>query len=262
MTNREVLISIALKYDGDYNKMLKAIEDRECIDNNVELPPLNSNAVTLLDEDYPGWLKKFYKPPIVLFYHGDLSLISNPDKNLSVIGTRKHGKYGESITKKIVQEVDNEVNIVSGLARGIDSIAHTQALLDGRKTIAVLGSGINYCYPEENKELYEQIKKHGLIISEYPDMTPPTQEKFPFRNRLIAYCSKAILITEAYPRSGTSITAAIGLDIGRDVCCVPHPAGKNSFCNTLIANGAFLVESGKDILDIMNVPDDQPIFEK
>ena len=262
MSPREILIHLAIKYSGDYKQMMKAIEEREYEDiKNLEDVDYHSKAITILDDDYPQIFKHFYAPPIVLFYHGNISLLNEHDKNLAVIGTRSYSKYGEKMTKKIVQEMDKDVNIVSGLAYGIDAIAHAQALLDGGNTIAILGSGINYCYPSENKELYEKIKKHGLIISEYPDMTPPSPEKFPFRNRIIAFCSKTILITEAHSHSGTSITAGIGIDIGKDVCCVPYPADANSFCNRLIACGAYLVENGEDLRSIISSELKRPVFE-
>ena len=143
--------------------------------------------------------------------------------------------------------------IVSGLAKGIDSIAHKGAIEGGGKTVAILGSGIDYCYPSENKELYDEIKSSHLLISEYPNKSMPTPEQFPWRNRIIAGLSNTIVVAEAGIHSGTYITVADGLMNGRNICCVPHMANLNSGCNKLIKEGAALVENAKDVIDEMTI---------
>ena len=267
MNAREMLIYLSLKFNGDYKMMREFIESKKTIeeefgDDDPQLPNFNSGALTILDEDYPKEFKTCWCPPIVLFYKGDITLLKKLSKAVAVVGTRKPTKYGVWATKKLVREMDKDAIIVSGLAKGIDSVAHAQCIEDGGKTIAVLGSGINYCYPERNKEIYEAIlKSNGLILSEYPDMTPPTQLNFPFRNRLITALSLGVLVTEAFARSGTSITVNYALTLNKTVFSIPHPIGRYSFCNQLISEGAELAENGNDILDYLKIDRSEPIFE-
>ena len=257
---RDYLIYYSLKYNGDYQKVKRAIIDREDM-TDEEFPPIKSGVVTFDDEDYPDYLKRINDPPLVLYYYGDISLLKNIDKHVGVIGSRNFSEYGKEATENIVSGIAKDTVIVSGLAYGIDAIAHACAINNKGKTIAVLGSGIDVCYPPENQELYEKIKKNHLVISEYPGLTQPSPDKFPFRNRIIAQLSKCVLITEAYARSGTSITANFALMLGRTVCCVPYPVGKNSFCNKFINQGAFLVEGPEDVLELIDINKNEPIFE-
>lgn len=261
MKPRELLIYLALKFEGDYHRILEAINSKEFDDIEEEPPSLTCKTLTILDDEYPTKLREYPTPPFVLFYYGDISLIQNIDKNLAVIGSRVTTEYGSDSTKEIVASVAKEVNIVSGLARGIDAIAQTQCIRSGGKTIAILGSGINYCYPEINQPLYEEIKKNHLVLSEYPGLTPPSPDKFPVRNRLIAMLSNTILVTEAYARSGTSITVNFGLQFSKNVCCIPYMKDRFSLCNKLIGQGAYLVETGDDVLEIMGITREQTIFD-
>ena len=261
MNAREILIYLSLKFNGDYRRIREAIEKHEYIDDDIDIPKTDYKAVTIVDEDYPEELKRYTMCPIVLFYYGDLSLIKDINKNLAVIGSRITTEYGSEATKEIVKDVAKDVVIVSGMARGIDSIAQAQAIKCGGKTVAILGSGIDYCYPETNRDLYEEIKKNHLVISEYPGQTQPTADQFRFRNRLIAMLSNTVLITEAYRKSGTSITANIALNIGKNVCCLPYPIGRYSLCNHLISQGAYLIENGNQVLDLMKIREDVPIFD-
>lgn len=267
MNAREMLIYVALKFNGDYKKFRDFIANHKTIEeefgeSDPQLPNFNSKAITILDDEYPEQLKNCWCPPIVLFYHGDISLLKELSRAVAVIGTRKPTEYGVWATKRIVSEIDKDAVIVSGLAKGIDAVAHAQCLEDKGKTIAVLGSGINYCYPEENKELYDAIiKGKGLIISEYPDKTVPSSENFPFRNRLINALSLGVLVTEAFARSGTSITVSWALSANKPVFAVPHQIGRYSFCNELINDGAEMIENGETILEYLKIKKDAPIFE-
>lgn len=261
MTPRECLIYFALKFNGDYRMIRNAIIDKEQPDIDF-LPPTKFKALTILDDDYPEYFKSIMFAPIVIFYYGDISLIKDLDKNLAVVGARRPTAYGADVTRYLVKNIVKKgVNIVSGLARGIDAIAHQTAINYGGKTIAVLGSGIDFCYPPTNEELYEEIKKNHLVISEYPGSTEPQPTNFPFRNRLIALLSKTILITDAKYRSGTSITANYALQFNRNVCTVPHPIFDVSLCNQLIEEGASLILSKEDLFEVMNVNENEPIFE-
>ncbi len=256
MQGREILVYLAIKNKGEWDAIYLAIQNKEKIDNEevvkYEIAKLKCKYVTILDVDYPSSLRQAYRPPFVLFYYGDLSLISDYRSCISLVGTRNPSNYGKEITASIAGNLAKDYVIVSGLARGIDAISHKAAIDNGGKTVAILGSGIDNCYPKENLHLYEEIKNNHLLISEYPFNVEPDKEHFPKRNRLIAVLSCATVVTEAKYRSGTSITVGVALNAGRSICAVPHEANKESFCNRLIADGARLVESANDVIDELN----------
>ncbi|MFA5503054.1 MAG: DNA-processing protein DprA, partial [Bacilli bacterium] len=176
MKARNILIFLSLKYQGDWDLIYSAISAREKLDlNEVDqaIEKLPYQCLTLLDSQYPEILKRYHKPPFVLFYYGDISLLADSRQILAVVGSRKCSSYGQKATKSLVFSLASTQTIISGLALGIDTIAHEAAITAKGKTIAVLGSGIDYCYPKSNLLLYEKIKNHHLIISEYPDEVPP-----------------------------------------------------------------------------------------
>ena len=253
--SRILLIYFAVKYEGDWLKIYQAITTKEDVDFNVAkqiAENISSKVVTAIDPEYPKYLNRMSRAPFVLFYYGDLSLINDCAKNLSVVGSRKCTMYGKTITEEIVGKICKKFNIVSGMAAGIDAIAHNSCINAGGKTIAVLGCGIDYCYPSSNKELYETIKKDHLVISEYPGVTEPKPGYFPVRNRIIAALSKGLLVTEARNGSGSSITAAWALEYNKDIMCVPNLVYSDSACNQWIKEGAFLVEKAEDVMEILN----------
>jgi len=265
MKARNILIYLSMLYKGDFNQIYSALVNHENPPSDDEvnemMKQVTSPCITILDEDYPDYLKqKVFQPPFVLYYRGDISLIKDEEKNIAVIGSRKCTNYGWTMTANIVSEICEHFNIVSGLAKGIDSCAHSTCINKLGKTIAVLGCGIDYCYPQRNQRLYEQIKKNGLLISEYPGKTPPQNKYFPIRNRLIVGLSKIVVITEASKHSGTSISTAFALQSGKDVCCVPYPADSNSLCNHLIQQGAYMIENAKDLYDILDYREYEPLF--
>ncbi|MEN2994639.1 MAG: DNA-processing protein DprA [Thermodesulfovibrio sp.] len=205
---------------------------------------------SLSDEKYPELLREIHDPPTVLFCKGELN--SEDKIALSIVGSRKMSEYGRRITEKLAYELSSiGITIVSGLARGIDSIAHKSALSAGGRTIAVLGSGVSHIYPPENKILAEKIIENGAIISEfYPD-EGPKRENFPRRNRIISGLSLGTIVTEAAINSGALITASLALEQGREVFAVPgNITSKNSEgTNYLIQKGAKLVTKIEDVLE-------------
>lgn len=254
--SRDLLIYLAVKYDGDYSSIVHAAQDR--IDPSVAeveecIKKVKSKVLTYFDEEYPAYLRKSPYPPLVLFYYGDISLISdeNYQKNVAVIGTRKPTDYGINATETIVKGIAAKYNVVSGLASGIDGVAQTTAILSGGKTIAVLGSGIERVYPTENVDLYHNIiNSGGLVVSEYPGYVEPFGGHFLIRNRIIAQLSKGVIVTEAYGRSGTSNTVTYAAMFGRDVLAVPSPVtALDSFTNQLLYEGAIFIRNAKDVLD-------------
>ena len=255
MNGRQILIALAIKYEGDWDAIYTAIKSK-CVE---ELEPCwemfnksTCKATTILDADYPQILKNIYMPPFVLFYYGDITLTHDPSKCLSIIGSRNPTNYGTKMATTLSTDLSKEFVIVSGLAKGIDGIAHKCAIDSGNRTIAVIGSGIDNCYPSDNKDLYSELKAHQLVVSEYFGNVSPDQKHFPLRNRIIAGLSKAVLIVEAQRQSGTSITANYALSFSRTVLAVPSRADSNSACNRLIKEGAVLVENANDVIEEMN----------
>lgn len=249
---RKIILYFALKYDGDYSKMLQAIKCHEVVNNedlkNIE-ERIKCQYVTIIDANYPAYLKTIATPPLILFYYGNLSLL-NSNIKIALIGKRKMSEYGKKMTTKIVDElVGCSACIISGLALGIDSLAHEMALNNNLNTVAILGSGIDYCYPKSNQIIYEKIKERGLIISEYPNMVIPQPQNFLIRNRIIAALSDYIVVIEANIKSGTMNTVSYGLEYNKEICCVPYLANHNSGCNMLIKQGAKLIETAADIFD-------------
>lgn len=248
----DILLYFSMKYNGQFNDIYKAILNKEVVDEIVfkELKlKLKSHYTTIVSDDYPECLKHISCPPFVLYYYVDLSLLK--EKTIGVIGMRKPSSYGIEVTKELVKDlVCDDYVIVSGMALGIDGVAHRQTIDSHGYTVAVLGSGIDYCYPLSHMDLYETIKKGHLVISEYPFDLVPKKWYFPARNRLIAGFSKSLLVTEAKEKSGTMITVGFALEQGKDVMAVPSNIGVNDGCNYLIQQGAKLIRNGKDIREL------------
>lgn len=201
---------------------------------------------------YPELLKQISDYPLGLYIKGDLPDISL--LKISMVGSRKYTEYGAYIAKKIACDLAaRDIVIVSGMARGIDSVVHKAAINSNGKTIAVLGCGIDICYPPENARLRENIIHNGCLISEFPLGTKPIVRNFPMRNRIISGISKALIVIEASEKSGTLITAGHALEQGREVMAIPGMVNSNFSrgTNYLIKNGASLVTSFQDILDII-----------
>lgn len=215
------------------------------IKNNIEIISCNNKI-------YSKELKRIYDYPIVIYAKGNLELLNQ--KSISIVGCRNCSEYGKNIAQKYgyLLAIKN-LCIISGMAKGIDTYAHKGAILAKGNTIAVLGSGVNYIYPEENKRLYQEIlNKNGLIISEYGINTKPIPENFPKRNRIISGLSEKILIVEATKKSGSIITANLAAEQGKNVYAIPGniTSEKSIGTNELIKDGAILVTSLEDILDL------------
>ena len=251
MEPREIIISLAVKFGGDWDliyrslKLKKDYEDEEEVLDNCR--KLNCQAITIMDPEYPEQLKRVRKPPFVLFYNGDISLIKHTSDCLGVIGSRHPTEFGIINTQKMVTNLPDQVVVVSGMAIGIDTIAHKTAISSRHKTVAVLGSGIDVCYPVSNQDLFEELSRFNLVLSEYPPGIAPSIPFFPARNRIIAGLCKSVLVTEASLRSGTLITVGIAVQLGVDVLCVPSNNLGNSGTNYCIKQGAYLVETFDDV---------------
>lgn len=207
--------------------------------------------VCLSESSYPQRLKKIKNPPIILYSKGKTDFNSE-HKFLAVVGTRNVTSYGRNVTEMFAGELASEgVVIVSGLAIGVDSLAHTACLNTGGITVAVLGNGVDICYPRENQKIYDRIlESGGMIISEYPPGQEPAVGSFPARNRIVAGLSDGILVTEGAQDSGSLITANFGLEFGRKVFAVPGPitSSLSAAPLKLIEKGAKLVVTPDDVL--------------
>lgn len=214
---------------------------------------LGIDIITMKDPSYPRALKEIYAPPPILYVKGNLSCFNSP--SVGVVGTRYPTSYGKTSTTAIVNELlQYDFVIASGLARGIDTVAHSATVQNNKPTIAVLGSGLDKIYPPENKELATKITERGALVSEFPLGTPPESFNFPRRNRIISGLSFGIVVMEAGERSGALITAEYALQQGRDIFALPGPINSAQSMGTfkLIKEGAIPIRSGHDIASVIN----------
>lgn len=206
--------------------------------------------VCLVDKEYPQLLKQILNPPIVLYAKGNIKLLNS--KCLAIVGTRHVTSYGRQITEMFSKYLsESGLTIVSGMAFGVDGVAHKACLESGGATIAVLGNGVDQAFPRENEKLYEEIlDKKGLVLSELPPGEPPSIGSFPARNRIVAGLSLGVLVTEGASDSGSLITAKFGLEFGRKVFAIPGPITSQLSAAPLglIEKGAKLVISPHDVV--------------
>lgn len=223
-------------YNASYKELLQIDGIGEKISNNIINNKVNINLikkiedymehnsikyVNIFDEDYPEKLREIYDPPITLFYKGDINIVKN--KNIAVIGSRNPTYYGLNTAYTVAKEIAQKgYNVVSGMARGIDTEAHRGSLILENRSIAVVGCGLDYIYPKENYKIFQEISKKGLIISEFIVGTKPIPMNFPARNRIVSGISDAVIVVEAGEKSGTLITVDFALEQGKSVYAVPR----------------------------------------
>jgi len=232
-------------------KNIKGYSGWEKIDAQLKkLDATGIKMVTFSNEDYPETLKNIEDAPIVLYIKGT---IQKEDRYaVAVVGSRKYSPYGKLAAEKLSSELSSMgFTIVSGMARGIDTLAHTAAINSGGRSIAVLGSGIDVPYPPENRGLMEKLSDSGCVISEFPPGTTPERENFPKRNRIISGLSLGVLVVEATADSGSLITASCALEQGKEVFAVPGNinSANSKGTNDLIKKGAKLVQSAEDVIE-------------
>ncbi len=249
---------IDLKHSGlDKNSINAITSGRDKVSLEAEMEKLDRYGVKVLtyhDADYPSRLKEIYDYPPILYIRG--SLLPEDEWCLAVVGTRRTTVYGRQVTEEIVADLaQSRIAIVSGLAKGIDSIAHLSALDAGGRSIAVFACGLDIVYPAENANLARRIMRQGALISEYPLGTRPKAENFPRRNRIMSGLSLGVLVIEAGEASGAMITARLALEQNREVFAIPgsilSPTSRGT--NHLIQEGAKLVSDYTDILEELNL---------
>ncbi len=233
------------------------IQFRASVDLNNIWEDIYSQGVQVLtweDDDYPSRLRELDTAPPVLYMRGDL--MPEDEWAVAIVGTRRVTAYGRQVTEDIARYLaHNGITVVSGLARGVDAIAHQTALESGGRTLAVLGCGVDRIYPPEHRQLYERITAQGSLISDYAIGTPPDARNFPPRNRIISGLSLATVVVEAGSKSGALITAEFAAEQGREVFAVPGnvlvPQSKGT--NRLIQQGAHPLLNPEEILEILQL---------
>lgn len=206
----EKLIESSLQafYNEKYEKIIDRIR-KQC------------SVISFFDDLYPKKLRQIYQPPLILFARGNTNLLKRPIA--TIVGARQATNYSQVVIDELMPNLIKKYVIASGLARGVDGMAHESALHHGGKTVAVVGNGINHFYPAQNQFLQQEIVEKGLLISEYLPDTPPKPFRFPERNRILAGLSDLVIVTEAREQSGSLITANMALHENRDVYAVPGP---------------------------------------
>ena len=216
------------------------------------------------EKEYPALLKEINDPPVLLYARGDLAVLAT--HCLAMVGARKPSAYGQQVTERLAEDLSlRGLTIVSGLARGIDSAAHRGALKPtGGKTVAVLGCGIEVDYPKENKKLRAQIESNGCVITEFPLGTFPAPQNFPIRNRIIAGLGWGVVVVEGSRYSGSLITGRLAMEYNRQVYGIPGNITnqKSHAPNTLIKQGAKLVETWEDVIEELPTPVRSEILER
>ncbi|GHT17216.1 DNA polymerase III [Planctomycetales bacterium] len=251
--SRSDLGGIEFLQPGVVNRILTA---RKEIDPAVILDYCRREQIEVIsfrEERYPDPLRTIIDPPPILFVKG--KILPEDTFSIAVIGTRRSSRYGQRQAERLTAAlVSHGFTIISGLARGIDGVAHRTALNAGGRTIAVLGNGLSRVYPPEHGDLADKIIEHGgCVLSEYPPLHPSAKWTFPQRNRIISGLSLGVLVIEAPMRSGAMISARMAGEQGRDIFAVPGPieSPMSQGCNQLIRDGAYLVESADDILNVL-----------
>ena len=219
----------------------------------------------ITDKNYPQRLLNCYDSPALLYYRGNADL--NTSKIIAVVGTRNNSDYGKTVCEKIMEDLASEnILVVSGLAFGIDTIAHKAALKNNLQTIGVLAHGLDRIYPAQNKTLAKQMIEHGGLLTEFISHTNPDKQNFPKRNRIVAGISDAVIIMETGKKGGSLISAELGNNYNKDVFAIPGRVNdsKSEGCNYLIKNNkAALINGANDLLEMMNwKPVDKPAVKK
>ncbi len=234
---------------------IKAFKDYKSCEHEIEFIKKNNiQPLFVSDNDYPKRLLNCYDAPVLLYFKGNISL--NKTKVISVIGTRSNSEYGKNICEKFIADLSkHDITIISGLAYGIDSIAHKSAIKHNLSTVAVLAHGLDRIYPYANKKLSEEITEQGGLLTEYTSGTIPDKQNFPGRNRITAGICDALVIIETGKTGGSLITAELANGYNKDVFAVPGRVSdpKSEGCNNLIKNNkACLITKADDLLEIMN----------
>ena len=241
----------------DSRAVREVVANRGAISPDAEIERLSKakvRAVTWQDEEYPDRLKEIYDPPPVLYVKG--AILPDDWRSISVVGTRSATPYGKQAASTLARDLTaSGITVVSGLARGIDGVAHQEAITAGGRTIAVLASGLDIIYPPEHASLAAAVSQQGALVSEHPLGVKPRSQQFPRRNRIMSGMTLGTLVIEAGEGSGAVRTVQHALEQGREVFCVPGSifSPKSKMTNLLIQQGAKLVLTHEDVLQELNL---------
>lgn len=253
-STRKELIKVPGLLEEDANEILSSKDQSRIQENYAKLKEKGIYFVTKDDNEFPEKLRTIYNPPYCFYAKGKLPTQKQPV--IAIVGARNCSDYGSSMAECFAMELARRgIGVVSGLAAGIDSYAHKGALRAGGETYAILGCGVDICYPKENFNLYMQIQQRGCVLSEYGPGSKPKTHHFPMRNRIISGMSDGILIIEAKEKSGSLITVDFGLEQGKNIYVLPGRVcdSLSMGCNNLIKQGAKLVTNTYDILEDFNI---------
>ena len=252
--NFEVLLNenpIHYKRFSNYNKRTELEKAEKLIEWLYEN---NIGFLEILDSGYPEELRQIQDPPYGIFYKGNISVLDN--RKVAIVGSRNCTNYGVEVTKLLTKELNSyNISIISGGAKGVDSVAHRTTVDSNGSTIVVLGCGIDIIYPAQNRALFDKVLENGVIISEFLPGTAPFSYNFPRRNRIISGLSELVIVVEASEKSGSLITAGCAADQGKDVMAVPgtiFSKGSNG-CNKLIRDGAIIFTGLEDLYTVLNL---------
>lgn len=251
--SKEIRTAAGMNHSSMYNLTVTQHDDAYMEKLLRETEKANARFICRSDSEFPDILKEIYDCPLGLYIIGTFP---QQKHKIAVVGSRNCTEYGASAAYNISRQLaENDIVIISGMADGIDSYAHKGALDAGARTIAIMGTGIDLCYPTANRALRDRIAESGCIISEYPPGMRGTAFTFPQRNRIISGLAEGVIVAEAAKRSGSLITAAMALEQGRDVFAVPGniTSKMSTGCNELIKNGAVPLLSANDILEYYNI---------
>lgn len=242
--------------DAVIDKIVKDDKEAKVYKIKEQLVKEGAYFITFIDDNFPSRLLFIDEAPYLLFVKG--KILEEDSNSVAIVGARKSTSYGQLACKEIAHDLSlRKITIISGLALGIDAIAHKTALENDNRTIAVIGNGIDVIYPRRNERLYRAIEENGAVISEFPLGDPPLAFNFPLRNRIISALSKLVIVVEAQKRSGSLITARLAMEQGRDVYAVPGNifSLNSEGCNTLIRDGAGIYTTCEDLIETSDLID-------
>ena len=237
-----------------FRKIIRAQEAEQSFEAYERMLEKKISFMSMLDVNYPNKLRRIASPPYALFYKG--SLPDENKKSVAIVGARSCTAYGRQMAEVFSKELaEHGVQIISGMAMGIDAAGQKAALDTGGTSFAVLGCGVDICYPREHFSLYQKLEEEGGILSEFPIGTEPLKQHFPARNRIISGLSDAVLVMEAKEKSGSLITADMALEQGKDVYALPGPltSALSKGCHELIKQGAGILISPKELMEDLGI---------
>ena len=248
MKSREILAYLSVKHNGDWNKIYQDLMNKKYGSEEEMkeiLSTIKCNYITLIDKEYPNYLKQVFKPPFVLFYYGDISLIKDKNQNLLICGGRDIDINNTKALEQIIPNMADK-NLITTLSLGTGEIVLRQAIREKRKAVCVMMSGIDNCYPNSLKNIYDHFKlsRNGLVISEYPNNVQPSNESGMMRARYISNLSQEMIVSQINKHSGSVVIVNNALQYGNTVNVIPQPFNSDYYNNTLIYEGAIPVVLG------------------